>query len=209
MRPAGHLLHLLNASRRRGSLTALLLFSSGSLIPLPKEEEKLFFFFFLMVGYLWRVKNSLLMGWMGRGEVDVYVYTFVCVFIRGADDGWGKGGFPSVSQDVFFPPLPGCVLLHPPTPLPLVSWQKGSCVWLPNDNRERGEGEEVFKRRTQVINDFSCIILAFFLTPPRPHFFFAIRRSHGDGVSVGWRGASSWKRQGGRKSVHIDCRRPL
>lgn len=41
-----------------------------------------------------------------------------------------------------------------------ISWQKGSCVWLSGDNRE--EREEVLKEE-HVINDFSCIILAFFL----------------------------------------------
>lgn len=37
--------------------------------------------------------------------------------------------------------------------------KRGSCVWLPNNNRE---GEEVFKE-VQMINEFSCIILTFFL----------------------------------------------
>lgn len=54
-------------------------------------------------------------------------------------------------------------------PCPLsISWQKGSSVWLRNDNRE---GEVVFKE-VHVINDCSRIILAFFLrcrAPPPPH----------------------------------------
>ena len=40
--------------------------------------------------------------------------------------------------------------------LPSLSWQKASCVWLPDDNREEGEGEEVFKEE-QVINDFFLV----------------------------------------------------
>lgn len=54
----------------------------------------------------------------------------------------------------FSPAVCGCA----PCPLS-ISWQKGSCVRLPDNNRE---GEEVFKG-VHVINDWSCIILAFFL----------------------------------------------
>lgn len=51
--------------------------------------------------------------------------------------------------------------------LPSLSWQKGSCVWLPDDNREEGEGEEVFKEE-QVINDFFLYNSRIFLEVPSP-----------------------------------------
>lgn len=68
------------------------------------------------------------------------------------------GCLPSVFQDVFFFSSSVC--------LPLC-WQKGSCVWLPDDNREEGEGEEVFKEE-QVINDFFLYNSRIFLGRCRP-----------------------------------------
>lgn len=68
----------------------------------------------------------------------------------------GEGGGIQVSSKTSsFSPA---VCRRAPCPLS-IPWQKGSSVWLPNDNTE---GEEVFKE-VHVINDCSCIILAFFL----------------------------------------------
>lgn len=87
----------------------------------------------------------------------------VVVMVSGAGVGRGWGFFQVSSKTSSFSPA---VRRRAPCPLS-ISWQKGSSVWLPADNRE---GEEVFKE-VHVINDCSCIILAFFLrcrAPPPP-----------------------------------------
>lgn len=114
----------------------------------------------------------------------MYMCIYLCVTM-GEGVEWGGGG-PSVSSKTSS--------LLPLTPLPLVSWQKGSCVWLPSDNRERSE--EVFKRRSQVINDFSCIILAFFLSR-----FSSLPEEEVTEVACVWKVgvASFWKRTSGEK----------
>lgn len=59
--------------------------------------------------------------------------------------------------------------------LPL-SWQKGSCVWLPGDNREEEEGEEVFKEGP-VINDCFLYNSRIFLEVP---FLLPCPQNNGD-----------------------------
>ena len=110
------------------------------------------------------------MGGNGRCTVCVrYVRARAVALAMVSGGWWGGGGFFQVSSKTSsFSPA---VCRRAPCPLS-IAWQKGSSVRLPNDN---GEGEEVFKE-VHVINDCSCIILAFFLScraprtppPPRP-----------------------------------------